>query len=151
MNYPDEQLATVQLSLRDFVEIAEALASGGNMNSFARFVLSGRLERDGKDHSVFLNARQAVQVPPKGQYTTTGDIDSVIGASTDLPYKQSLGIFPLAPFRDTLKDNVHIKYNLPGGTAVRAFDSIPFNKTHYVIRVPRRPSGCLCTRSRIWH
>lgn len=109
MDHPDEDLPELQLSLRQFVTLAQHLydPNGQDTDSFVRFILAGRWE----GHRVFINARQGASAPSKGQYISRGDIDSVIGITRDLPFRVPLRVFPVPSFRDTLTDNNHITYN----------------------------------------
>jgi hypothetical protein len=108
MNYPDEDLPELQLSLRQFVAIAGVLhAREQDSDAFVRFVLAGRW----KGHRIFINSRQDAAAPPKGQYIFRRDFDSAIGVTRDLPFIVPLAVFPVASFRDTLTTDNHIKYN----------------------------------------
>jgi hypothetical protein len=124
LDYPDEALDSLQLSLTDYVSIARALfpsesESDQDPNAFIRFVLAGRLDIDARHFRVSINAKQGALPPPFGKYQLFGDVDSVIGVTRDLPFRRPFAIFPLPYFRDTLTKDNHITYKIPGGFKVR--------------------------------
>ena len=53
-----------------------------------------------------------------GDYQLFRDIDSAIGVTQDLPFRRPLAIFPLPSFRDTLTQDNHVTYKIPGGFKV---------------------------------
>lgn len=123
MSHPDEDLPSIQVSLKQFVSLSQALylpASGQNqdLERFIRFVLAGHIQNqsDGKEKGqlarIFVNAQQGALAPPIHRYQLKRDIDSVIGVTYDLPFKRSMAIFPLACFRDTLTQDNHLKCRL---------------------------------------
>lgn len=116
MDYPDEFLSESQMSLKQFVQAAQHLLSlerSPDVSArFLRFVLAGRLELNGNQTRIFINARQGAFPPPIHDYRKRRDIDSAVGLGHDLPFRIALAIFPLASFRDTLTKDNHIKYNL---------------------------------------
>jgi hypothetical protein len=115
MEHPDEDLPQRQLSLAQFVAIAEHLFShegGPESDAFLRFVLAGRLTIDGQLTRIFVNARQGGLLAANTSIVSYGDVDSVVGISRDLPYTSSMAIFPVAPFRETLIKDIHITYPL---------------------------------------
>jgi hypothetical protein len=114
MQPPDEDLPAIQVSLKEFVSAAERIftvadQSNDQQEAFLRFVLAGRLHRNNQLARIFINARQGVYAPPISEYKLYRDIDSVIGITRDLPFKLSMAIFPLPPFRDTLTQDNHLK------------------------------------------
>lgn len=122
LRHPDEALDALQLSLAQFVELAQALfpsESEPDPIAFIRFVLAGRLEMNARSLRVSINAKQGSSPPPVGEYQLSRDFDSVIGVTQDLPFRRPLALFPLPSFRDTLLKDNHVKYNLPGGFKVR--------------------------------
>ncbi|KAG2738365.1 hypothetical protein P692DRAFT_201731319 [Suillus brevipes Sb2] len=112
MEYPDETLSDIQVSLTEFVSVAQHLLKQDELEHFLRFVLAGRLRRHDMMARIFINARQGALAPPLSQYQLYRDIDSVIGITRNLPFKLPMSIFPLASFRDTLTKDNHIKYTL---------------------------------------
>jgi hypothetical protein len=117
MDYPDEILEEHQLSLNQFVTVAQHLSSEGeglNSEAFIRFVLAGRYPNSVSTNSsrVFINSGQSASLPADAPLQMYSDVDSVIGITRDLPYTLPMAIFPLASFRDTLTQDVHIKYPL---------------------------------------
>lgn len=113
MQPPDEDLPAIQVSLKEFVSAAEQLFMQGQskdqLEDFIRFVLAGRLQSHNGLARIFLNARQGILAPAISDYQLYRDIDSVIGITRDLPFKLSMAIFPLPPFRDTLTEDNHLK------------------------------------------
>lgn len=123
LEYPDEALDSLQLSLTDYVSMAQTLFLSGSElgqdpNAFIQFVLAGRLHFLDRDLRISINAKQGALPPPSGRYKLFGDLDSVIGVTRDLPFKQTFAIFPLPSFRDTLTKDNHVTYQLPGGFKV---------------------------------
>ena len=123
LQHPDEAQDSLQLSLTQFVAVAQALSPSESEphqdpSAFVRFVLAERLEMNQKAVRVSINAKQGSRPPPVGQYQLFRDIDSVIGMTPDLPFQRPLAIFPLPSFRDTLMKDNHLKYNPPGGFKV---------------------------------
>jgi hypothetical protein len=107
--YPDEYLPSVQMSLQQFCDKAEALLNL-SVDAFVRFVLSGRFcDDDGIMFRATVNARDGARIPQLGDYNLQRDIDSAIGITHDLPFTVPMAIFPLASFTDTLKKNNHIQ------------------------------------------
>lgn len=116
VDYPDEELNPLQLSLLGFTAIAQQLfgtvtESNESRDSFIRFVLAGRLGHSDTASRVFMNARQGVGPPPKNEYSLRRDFDSLIGITRDLPFACAMAVFPLPSFRDTLKKDNHLTAN----------------------------------------
>ena len=120
LDYPDKALNALQLSLTEFVAVARALFPDPNQDpsAFVRFMLAGRLETPHGPLRVSINAKQDALPPSIGDYQLFRDIDSVIGVTQDLPFRRSLAIFPLPSFRDTLTQDNHVTYKIPGGFKV---------------------------------
>ena len=111
MQYPNEFLRPVQLGLTDFVDYAKGFLEENTpdaVDNFINLVLAGRLSLAGEERRVFLNALQGAKTPSLDDVTLTGDFDSLIGLSRDLPYTTSFSIFPVPPFRDTMKADNHL-------------------------------------------
>ena len=107
--FPDEPLPHVQCSIADIIRHAVALLRDGETQLFCQLMLSGRLVLgDDFQHRVYVNARQGTQPTFGRDCTFTRDIDSVIGVTRDLPYRAPLAVFPMAPFKETLKRNNHV-------------------------------------------
>lgn len=121
MDFPDEPLDTLQLTLVQFVTLCRTLFESETVDrtTFIRFALAGRLEMNGKALRVSINAKQGVLPPPLGKYDLYRDIDSVIGVTQDLPFRRPLAVFPLPSFRDTLTKDNHITYKIPWTSEVR--------------------------------
>lgn len=113
MPSPDEDLPQKQVTLQEFLQLADSLLYTRNdVNGFVRFVLAGRYStvQDGPMSRVFVNAKQGLHTGlPDAELLVTRDYDSIIGISKDLPYKAALQVFPVAPFKETLKKNNHVK------------------------------------------
>lgn len=112
--YPDEALPAEQISLPTFLQRAEhllALALKNNdLHPFVEFVLAGRCRQpDGSITRIFLNPRQGIPSPLGPDLQVTRDIDTVIGFSTNLPFCTAMELFPVASFRDTLTEPIHLK------------------------------------------
>lgn len=112
MQPPDEDLCGIQVSLSEFVSVAQHLYTLEDTEDFLRFVLAGRLKRDDMTARIFINARQGVLAPPISQYQLHRDIDSLIGVTRNLPFRLPMSIFPLASFRDSLTKDNHLKCTL---------------------------------------
>src|SRR4051812_10775642 len=114
MRYPDEPRPSTQLTLFQFVQVAEDLQRTDDMHDFARFVCAGRWGNDDQEQRVFVNARQDARAPPTLEYELRRDFDSAIGITKDLPFHEAMAVFPMASFDDTLKRDNHIKGVIPG-------------------------------------
>lgn len=112
---PHEDLPFEQISFRHFVRHAQVLLQAGNVAAFIQFVLCGRkIMQDGTQSRVIVNARQGASAPNMALDTCqiTRDLDSIIGISRNLPYTAPLALYPLPPFRDTLKKSNKFTYDL---------------------------------------
>lgn len=123
LNYPDEALDSLQLSLTEYVSIAQALFPSESQpdqdpNVFIRFVLAGYLDINARHLCVSINTKQGALPPPSGKYQQFGDVDCVIGITQDFPFRQPFAIFLLPYFRDKLMKDNHITYKIPGGFKV---------------------------------
>lgn len=109
MNYPDDSSDIIQMSLQEFTRRAEQLSHVENgEDAYVRFVLAGRDMRDGREHCIVVNPLQAADIPDANMFKFTRDFDSIIGITKDIPYTQSLSVFPVPPFAETLKDRSHV-------------------------------------------
>lgn len=110
MRQPDEDLPHKQVSLQEFLQIADNLLyEKQDVYKFVRFVLAGRYIGEGPMSRVFVNAKQGLHTGlPDGAVNVTRDYDSILGISNDLPYMSALAVFPLPPFKETLKKNNHM-------------------------------------------
>jgi len=117
--YPDEREEHgIQMTLEDFVAEADTLFAplkDQTLNlpevaeaslTFCKFALAGRIQRNGVGRHITVNPCQGLVPPP--HYNITRDYDSLIGAGWDLPYSQHLALFPIPPFRDTLRKSNHL-------------------------------------------
>lgn len=110
MRRPDEDLPHKQVSLAEFLQIADGLLyEQKDVYKFIRFVLAGRYIGEGPMSRVFVNAKQGLHTGlPDGAVNVTRDYDSILGISKDLPYMSALAVYPLSPFKETLKKNNHM-------------------------------------------
>ena len=116
MNHPDEDLEEIQMSLQQFVAASQGLFNEQDANRFVRFVLAGRLVHNKQQNRIFINPQQGTSAPPSQEYEMRRDIDSVVGVTRSLPFSHCMAIFPVAPFRDTLKKDNHITYPISTST-----------------------------------
>jgi hypothetical protein len=114
--YPDEYLRRTVVSLPQLVEKYEELLFGENyaVPQFVRMALAGRLERypdsPDEDYKYIVSVSRDVLIPTdEDQYVATGDFDSAVGQTSNLPFTTSLGVFPIPSFQDTLTKNNHCK------------------------------------------
>ena len=87
------------------------LSSGeyDDVDSFMELMLAGRLEVEDEPRRVMVNARQGVAHPRLPEATVTGDFDSLIGFSKNLPLRCALSVFPVPDFKLTLKKSIHLE------------------------------------------
>ena len=113
--YPDEELLERQISIRTLVELAKAKLSEDDpdIKEFVKFILAGRnWNNRGEQERIFVNGQQgttALQHGLDSNYDLARDYDSAIGITSDLPFSEPFAIYPLSPFKDTLKKTNHIK------------------------------------------
>jgi hypothetical protein len=109
LRYPDEPIPEIQVSLREFVQRASGiLEDEDSIFDFCRMVLAGRVDVDGEEHRILVNARQDLEEIRPSRFTVTRDYDSICACTSDLPFGAALSIYPVAPFRDTLKVDNHL-------------------------------------------
>lgn len=129
--YPDDFLPLQRpRSLEEMNEEFEELLLGKNSNIsyFVRLCLAGRyredlMESSANDYRYKINVRSGLSgiAHPPEDWVVTGDWDSAIGMTEDLPFTVPMAIFAVPPFRDTLRKTNHIR-----GRA-----AIEVNKTHF--------------------
>lgn len=125
LSYPDEHLPELQLSLRRYVDMASALLEGpDDIYDFCRMVLAGRAKIDGVEHRIFVNARQDLDPINPAFCARTRDYDSVSACTQSLPFSEPLSVFPVAPFKETLKADNHLSGKAYGKTVGTHFLSI---------------------------
>ncbi len=108
MNYPDEYLPGVTLSLTDVLTDCRALIERGAGDAFAGLLLAGRRWQHNVEHRVVLDATRDMPTGDATTCTITGDFDSLIGITDALPLAKPLSVFPVPSFRDTLTKTVHL-------------------------------------------
>ena len=112
--YPDDREANPdQLTFREFVQEAcqlyQAIEDGDQDDelTFLKFVLAGHRGLDPMSQcSITINALQGI--PDIQDIRVTHDFDSLIGLTRTLPYLVPLMVWPVPPFRETLKVNNHV-------------------------------------------
>jgi hypothetical protein len=115
MQYPDEIIDLAQLTMAEFVghsrHLYTQMQDDQSEVDFIRFVLAARVgplaDEELDRCQVRLNCLQGI--PPLPETDITRDLDSVIGISDTLPYTSTLSIWPLPPFKETLKKDNHVK------------------------------------------
>lgn len=117
--YPDDHLPNQRpRSLHEMNEEFEELLIGPNRSTghFARLILAGRYRGDmsessANDFRYKINVRSGLvgTAHRREDYVITGDWDSAIGMTEDLPFTVAMAIFAVPPFRDTLKKTNHIR------------------------------------------
>jgi hypothetical protein len=109
LRYPDEPLPEIQVSLQEYVHMALAILDGpDHIDDFCRMVLAGRVNIDGEEHRLFINARQGLENINPARYRCTRDYDSMLSCTSNLPFNAPLSIFPVASFKDTLTADIHL-------------------------------------------
>ncbi|OJT03953.1 hypothetical protein TRAPUB_5363 [Trametes pubescens] len=108
MEYPDEILPALQLSLSGLLARTRPLISQGHSDDFVELMLAGRLPVNGQEHRVFVNAAQGMEPASLPDCRLVGDFDSLIGFTTRLPITVPLSIYPVPSFKHTLKKSLHI-------------------------------------------
>src|SRR6266404_6524552 len=101
-----ETLRSDQIGLSEFTyEMQEAFKSGDSLE-YINVALCGHLSQDNKPYCVVLNARMGLH--PPACPTFTRDFDSAIGVTCNLPFTAAFDVFPVPPFRYTLKKSNHV-------------------------------------------
>lgn len=113
MQAPHEELPISQLSLQDWVDRASTLVYNADTDAAVQFIIAGRDHIDGVEHRVYLNAAQGLPSLERDEYQVIRDYDSVIGISRTLPFQDSIAVYPLAPFQDSLKPNQKTHTKVP--------------------------------------
>lgn len=73
---------------------------------FIKLALAGRTSDKKR---IFVNAVQDIPTHNQYLFRIFRDIDSAIGFSEDLPFTKALAVFPLAPFSEALKEDIHLR------------------------------------------
>ena len=115
--YPDDRQSNPdQSTFRQFILETCALYSNMVNNvgedkdhelKFLKFILAGHsgLDLQEQEH-VSLNTVQ--DLPPLGHIHVTHNYDSLMGITFNLPYRVTLGIWRVPPFKEILSQNSHI-------------------------------------------
>ena len=114
-HYPDEYLPVRTMGLLDMnAHARRLLESGGHddVDAFIRLMLAGRFkDENGVMHRVLLSPSH--NQPPIDEFEShvvyTGDFDSLIGFTHNLPFLHSLSVIPIPSFMFTLRKNIHLK------------------------------------------
>lgn len=110
--YPDDRSATPDsLSLYAVLQRCNELLQEDE-NAFVRFILAGRQQTGPQltdTRAWALNLEQDLQDVNPDLIIKRRDYDSLIGATITLPYRDAVTVWPIPPFRDTLKTHTHIR------------------------------------------
>ncbi|KAG1838781.1 hypothetical protein F4604DRAFT_1600041 [Suillus subluteus] len=139
MQYPDETIDLAQLTMSEFVghsrHLFTQMQDDQTELDFIRFVLAARVgplaDEELDRCQVRLNCLQGILPLPEPDVTR--DLDSVIGVSDTLPYTSTLSIWPLPPFKETLKKDNHVKSRAYDGQGAEI--QVPMHK------IPNVPLG----------
>ena len=150
LHYPDEPIPEIQVSLREFQQMASNILVGPDtIYDFCRMVLAGRVDINGTQHRIFVNARQDLEEIQPFRFTVTRDYDSICACTQNLPFSKPFSIYPILPFRDTLKADNHLTgkaYNRQvSGKCKYLGSTSTYNEFKRA-----RGSRCPCTRSRMF-
>lgn len=117
--YPDDFLHLQRpRALHEINAEFEELLIGRNksVSHFVRLCLAGRYrenlaESSANDYRYKINVRSGLSgiAYPEENWIITGDWDSAIGMTEDLPFTVPMAFFAVPPFRDTLKKSNHIR------------------------------------------
>ncbi|RPD52010.1 hypothetical protein L227DRAFT_568886, partial [Lentinus tigrinus ALCF2SS1-6] len=108
MNYPHEYLPIRQVGLRDLYKDSEPMIQNMWSEDLALLHLAGRYSDGNNIQRVFVNPSQGMDRASRANCTLTGDFDSLIGFTRDLPLKMPLSIYPVPLFSETLTRPVHV-------------------------------------------
>ena len=84
------------------------LGTDDSIDDFIRLMVAGRVPVEGITHRVLVNPFQDIPDHLPRDITITGDYDSLIGFTPNLPFKFPLAVYPVPPFNFTLKKNIHL-------------------------------------------
>ena len=111
MSHPDEYLRPWTIGLTELnAKAASFLRAGDNesVDHFIKLMLTGRVKHQFSDCRVILNAWHGAAQNAPGDITVTGDFDSLIGFTNNLPFLAPINILPIPLFNWTLTKNVHV-------------------------------------------
>ena len=117
--YPDEPLPTVTMLLQEFNEVAQGLLTRSAeaeddplRHAFTNFVLAGRyVGPGGQEQRVHIDVMKNIEETRNlANLSISRDYDSLIGISDRLPFRCSLGFYPLPNFRECLSKTNHLKW-----------------------------------------
>ncbi|KAG2125256.1 hypothetical protein BD769DRAFT_1388531 [Suillus cothurnatus] len=141
MQYPDEINDLAQLTMAEFVGHSQHLfmqiQDDQTELDFIHFVLAASVVPLTDEE---LDSCQAF---PLTETDITHDLNSVIGVLDTLPYTSALSIWPLPPFKETLKSNNHVKSHVYSGQGteiqvlMHKISNLPLGKVQqcHVVRV----------------
>ncbi|KAI0781225.1 hypothetical protein BD413DRAFT_503657, partial [Trametes elegans] len=117
MEYPDEVLPFLSLSISQLIERASDHLSGGWVDNLIRLMLAGRSceGEDKVEHRVYVDSTAGFTHARADEVTLTGDFDSLIGVTERLPLNCPLLVFPAPSFQKTLRTSVNITMRAPRG------------------------------------
>ncbi|KAL7282808.1 hypothetical protein ACG7TL_004285 [Trametes sanguinea] len=127
MEYPDEVLPFLNLTLPQLIQRANNHIAGGWVDNLIRLMLAGRSCENGDDieHRVYVDPISGFDPPTGPDVTLTGDFDSLIGVTAGLPLNVPLAVYPAPPFQLTLRKPVHITLRVPRGDGL---SDVPLHK-----------------------
>lgn len=111
MSHPDEYLRPWNVGLPELNAKAAAFLREGDNDSVDRFIklmLAGRVNHEFSDRRVILSAWEGIPVHTAADITSTGDFDSLIGFTNNLPFTIPIGMIPIPQFDRILKKDVHV-------------------------------------------
>ncbi len=114
--YPDEYLPPRTVGLEEFLYDCRDFDNADDGHDFLRYALAGRLEIEEVTHRLFINPTLNLDAPDAP--TISGDFDSLIGLTKQLPFTQAISIHAVPPFRETLTRDVHLTYPVVRGVSV---------------------------------
>ena len=109
--YPDDALPQATLSLAEFNGHARRILNSNSrhrVEDFMAFVLAGRIDTPEGTARVELDPFSDAN-DDGHNWSFTRDFDSLLGTSTDLPFRVPISIYPIPSFRDTLSKGVHFR------------------------------------------
>ena len=102
------------LSLGHFGRVMQDASVNNDIDpvDFVRLALAGKYDNDGLQSKIYVNPLHHVDSPSLDAVTITRDYDSMIGITRSLPFSTFVTIYPVVPFKETLKRDNHIRYTI---------------------------------------
>lgn len=109
--FPDEELPSVTLSLREFNATAcQLLDQADDQLPFVRFVLAGRMATHAGEMRVNIDPTKNLTPMTDVPTIVSRDYDSIIGVSDNLPYCTPLSFYPFPNFKQSLSKTNHLTH-----------------------------------------